>query len=59
MGLIERLRTGDQDAKIAAKTLGKMSGYVRHAPRCAASMFTDKSPCTCGLSALLKELTDG
>lgn len=42
----------------AANAIERLRGYVRHDKKCASSMFSGKEPCRCGLTALLKELTD-
>lgn len=68
MGLIERLRNHAQwvelefdrvppeDLEQAADALEKLRFYLHHATGCTTN---SSDTCTCGLTAILKELTDG
>lgn len=56
---LEGSRMGMQECKLAAKEikiLRQLQEYVEHKEDCGFDRYVDVPECTCGLSALLKEL---
>jgi len=74
MGIVERLRRvknffddgrsehgklANQDGPEAADLIERLRGYADHTPYCQSRIKgLHENPCTCGLSALIKEIED-
>lgn len=70
MGIVERLldrpaQYGPSSLEVrAADIITRIKGYVAHSDECAINGWLPRGdepcpPCTCGLSALIKEIDNG